>query len=152
MIHLTDQPIDAAELLGQIITPEAGAAVLFVGTTRELTGGRRTLWLDYQAYGEMAQAKLAELEEEARRRWPLAGCAIVHRLGRVELAEASVAIAVSSPHRRDAFEAGQWLIDTLKQVVPIWKKENWDDGSSQWMHPGVDEPATHEPATEQPAK
>jgi molybdopterin synthase catalytic subunit len=152
MIDLTDQPIETAKLLQQVVTPEAGAAVLFVGTTRELTGGRRTLWLDYQAYGEMAQAKLAELEEEARRRWPLTGCAIVHRLGRVELAEVSVAIAVSSPHRRDAFEAGQWLIDTLKQVVPIWKKENWDDGSSEWVHPGLDTPAIKEPAREQAAK
>ena len=81
---------------------------------------------------------MAELEAEARRRWPLVGCAIVHRVGRVAVGEASVAIAVSSPHREDAFAAGKWLIDTLKQVVPIWKKENWADGSSQWVHPGLE--------------
>jgi molybdopterin synthase catalytic subunit len=84
----------------------------------------------------MAQKKLAELEAEARQRWPLTGCAIVHRVGHVDLGAASVAIAVSSPHRQAAFAAGQWLIDTLKKVVPIWKKENWADGTSQWVHPG----------------
>ena len=83
----------------------------------------------------MAEAKLAELEAEARRRWPIVECAIVHRLGHLELGEASVAVAVSTPHRRDAFEAGGWLIDRLKEVVPIWKKENWADGTSQWVHP-----------------
>jgi molybdopterin synthase catalytic subunit len=85
----------------------------------------------------MAEKKLAELEAEARRRWPLVGCLIVHRLGHLELGEASIAIAVSSPHRADAFAAGQWLIDTIKEVVPIWKRENWADGSSEWVHPGL---------------
>ena len=88
-------------------------------------------------YPEMAEKKMAELEAEARRRWPVIECGIVHRLGRVGLGEASVAIAVSTPHRRDAFDAGQWLIDTLKEVVPIWKKENWADGTTEWVHPGV---------------
>ena len=90
----------------------------------------------------MAEKKLAELEAEARRRWPLVGCAIVHRLGRVELGEASVAVAVSTPHRQAAFEAGKWLIDTLKENVPIWKKENWADGTTEWVHPGLT-PADH---------
>ena len=137
MVSLTNAPIDTASLLGQVSSPLAGAVVLFLGTTRELTAGRRTASLDYQCYPEMAEKKLAELEAEARRRWPLVGCAIVHRLGHLGLGEASVAIAVSSPHRQAAFEAGQWLIDTLKQDVPIWKQENWADGTSEWVHPGM---------------
>jgi molybdopterin synthase catalytic subunit len=138
MIELTHQPIDTGALLQQASRPEAGAVVLFLGTTRELTNGRQTVSLDYDAYGEMAEKKLAELEAEARRRWPVVECCIVHRLGPVPLAEASVAIVVSTPHRADAFAAGEWLIDTLKRDVPIWKCEHWADGTCEWVHPGVD--------------
>jgi len=138
MIALTTQPIDTAALLAQVSSHVAGALVLFLGTTRETTAGRRTASLDYECYPEMAERKLAELEAEARRRWPLTGCAIVHRLGHLELGEASIAIAVSSPHRQQAFEAGKWLIDTIKEVVPIWKQENWADGTSEWVHPGME--------------
>jgi len=137
MIALTNSPIDPAAVLAQVASREAGAVVLFLGTTREFTAGRRTVSLDYECYPEMAERKLAELEAEARRRWPLTGCMVVHRLGHLELGEASIAIAVSSPHRRVAFEAGQWLIDTIKQVVPIWKQEHWADGTSEWVHPGI---------------
>src|ERR1700674_1413403 len=137
MIELTTQPIDTAAVLEHVASPLAGAVVLFLGTTRELTGERRTSWLDYECYPEMARRKLGELEAEAQRRWQLVGCAIVHRLGRLEIGETSVAVAVSAEHREAAFAAGQWLIDTLKQVAPIWKKENWSDGSSEWVHPGV---------------
>lgn len=138
MIALTNQPIDSAALLAKVSSHAAGAVVLFLGTTREITGERRTVSLDYECYPEMAERKLAELEAEARRRWPLTGCAIVHRLGHLELGEASIAIAVSSPHRQQAFEAGKWLIDTIKEVVPIWKQENWADGTSEWVHPGME--------------
>ncbi len=137
MIQLTREPIDAADLLRRVSSPRAGAVVLFLGTVREITGDRRTSSLEYECYPEMAESKLAELEAEARRRWPLVECVIVHRLGHLELEEASVAVAVSTAHRQTAFEAGKWLIDTLKEVVPIWKKENWADGTSQWVHPGV---------------
>jgi molybdopterin synthase catalytic subunit len=85
----------------------------------------------------MARQTLADLETEARGRWPLVECVVVHRLGPVALGEASVAIAVSSAHREAAFEAGRWLIDRIKEVVPIWKKENWADGTSEWVHPGL---------------
>ncbi|MCA9267700.1 MAG: molybdenum cofactor biosynthesis protein MoaE, partial [Planctomycetales bacterium] len=105
--------------------------------TRATTDGRETTSLDYQCYPEMARAKLHELQDQALTRWPLTACSIVHRLGHLEPEEASVAVAVSSPHRGDAFAAGQWLIDTLKEVVPIWKQENWADGSSEWVHPGL---------------
>ncbi|MDZ4781491.1 MAG: molybdenum cofactor biosynthesis protein MoaE [Planctomycetia bacterium] len=137
MNALTHEPIDVAVLLQKVTTPLAGAVVLFLGTVREMTGERRTLALNYECYPEMAERKLAELETEARRRWPLVECAIVHRLGRLELTEASVAVAVSSAHRGDAFEAGKWLIDTLKVTVPIWKQELWADGSTEWVHPGA---------------
>ena len=137
MITLTNNPIDTAGVLASVSSTDAGAVVLFLGTTREFTHGRRTASLDYECYPEMAKKKLAELEAEARRRWPLTGCVIVHRLGHLELGEASIAIAVSSPHRHVAFEAGKWLIDTIKEVVPIWKKENWQDGTSEWVHPGM---------------
>ena len=90
--------------------------------------------------------KMRELESEARRRWPIIECVIVHRLGHLELGAASVAIAVSSPHRSDAFAAGQWLIDTLKEVVPIWKCENWADGGTEWVHPGM-EPLPSKPTS-----
>ncbi len=149
MISLTHDEIDTDEVLQRVASNLAGAVVLFVGTTRELTNGRQTSSLDYECYPEMAEKKLAELEAAARRRWPIVDCAIVHRLGHLELGEASIAIAVSSPHRKDAFEAGQWLIDTIKEVVPIWKKENWSDGTSEWVHPGVDSPLA--PATADPS-
>lgn len=139
MIHLTREPIDSNMLLEEVSSTQAGAVVLFLGTVREWTHGEQTLALDYEGYPEMAVAKMAELESQARERWPLTGCAIIHRLGHLELGEASVAVAVSSPHRKQAFEAGEWIIDTLKQVVPIWKKENWADGSTAWVHPGMDE-------------
>jgi molybdopterin synthase catalytic subunit len=137
MIQLTDQPIDLLSIVNDARHPEAGAVVLFLGTTREITGKRRTVALEYEAYREMAEQQLARLEEEARRQWPVIECTIVHRLGRVPPAEASVAIAVSTPHRADAFAAGQWLIDTLKRDVPIWKREEWADGSTEWVHPGM---------------
>lgn len=137
MVSLTNEPIDTAAVLQQVASHQAGAVVLFLGTTREFTGERRTESLDYECYPAMAQKKMLELDAEAREKWPVVECAIVHRLGHLQLGEASVAIAVSSPHRRDAFEAGQWLIDRLKEVVPIWKKENWADGTSEWVHPGL---------------
>lgn len=147
MIRLTHDPIDPAAVLAQVASTQAGAVVLFLGTTREFTAGRRTATLDYEAYGEMAERELAELERRARADWPLVECSIVHRLGRVELGEASVAIAVSSPHRDAAFAAGKWLIDALKQVVPIWKRETWADGSTEWVHPGAMAPESPDAAS-----
>jgi molybdopterin synthase catalytic subunit len=132
VIELVQIPIDPAAVLARVQSLAAGAVVLFLGTTREITGSRRTASLDYECYPEMARAKLAELEAAARGQWPLVECCLVHRLGRLELGEISVAIAVSAPHRREAFAASEWLIDELKKVVPIWKQENWADGSSEW--------------------
>lgn len=137
-IELTDRVIDSNALLSFVTTPRAGAVILFLGTVREMTSGKRTVALDYQAYPEMALAKMNELADEAASKWPLTKLAMIHRTGHLELAEASVAIAVSTPHRADSFEAGRYLIDELKVRVPVWKKENWDDGTTEWVHPGVD--------------
>jgi molybdopterin synthase catalytic subunit len=139
VIQLTHESIDTGELIRRAGHPEAGAVVLFLGTTREITDGRQTVALDYEAYEEMARRRLAELEAEARERWPVIECFVVHRLGHVPIGEASVAIAVSTSHRRDAFAAGQWLIDSLKRDVPIWKREQWADGTTEWVHPGVNQ-------------
>ena len=137
MISLTFSPIDPSAVLAQVASNDAGAVVLFLGTTREFTKGKQTESLDYECYPQMAEAKLAELESRAREKWPPVHVVIVHRLGHLELGEASIAIAVSSPHRQAAFEAGKWLIDTIKEDVPIWKQENWADGTSEWVHPGI---------------
>jgi molybdopterin synthase catalytic subunit len=137
-VELTHAPIDYAALTESVRSPQAGAVVLFLGTVREMTSGRRTLALDYEAYAPMAEAKMQELIERARKQWPIDRAAIVHRLGHLDLGEISVAVAVSCPHRQQAFEAGEFLIDELKLVVPIWKKENWDDGTTEWVHPGVE--------------
>jgi molybdopterin synthase catalytic subunit len=135
VIQLTTSTIDAAALLAQAQQPAAGAVLLFLGTSRQFTAGCETAELAYEAYHDMAERELAALEAEARSRWPLLECGIVHRLGIVPLAEASVAIVVSSPHRGDAFEAGRWLIDTLKEQVPIWKQERYASGETEWVHP-----------------
>ena len=138
MIELTKKAIECERVLDRVQSSNVGAVVLFVGTTREFTDGRRTISLDYECYPDMARSKLQELEAEALRRWPLSAVFIAHRLGVLAVGETSIAIAVSAPHREAAFEAGKWLIDTIKEVVPIWKKEHWADGSSEWVHPGME--------------
>lgn len=135
MVKLTREPIDTSALIDAAQSPEAGAVVLFLGVSRRLTDGRETTQLTYDAYETMAVKELQSLEAQARERWPLVECSIVHRLGAVPLGEASVAVAVACPRRREAFEAGQWLIDTLKARAPIWKQEHWADGQTEWVHP-----------------
>jgi molybdopterin synthase catalytic subunit len=143
MVELVDGPIPIDQLLSECSDESCGATVLFLGTTRRWTGnpetGRtETAYLEYASYPEMALLKLKELKAEAFARWPIHKVAIVHRLGRVEIKEPSVAVVVSTPHRKDAFEAGQWLIDELKQRVPIWKKEWFAARSPKWIHPTSD--------------
>jgi len=137
MIAITENPIDHAMLTEQVRSNKAGAVCTFLGTVREMTGGKRTSWLDYEAYPEMALKTMADLEAQARSRWPVIEAAIVHRVGHLDLGEISVVVAVSCPHRHQAFDAARWLIDTLKEVVPIWKKEVWADGTEEWVHPGL---------------
>jgi molybdopterin synthase catalytic subunit len=138
MIRLTSETIDYARVTEAVRSPLAGAVVLFLGTVREMTDGRQTVALDYEAHPTMAETKMRELLEEARARWPIVEAAIVHRVGRLELGDVSVAVAVSTPHRQQAFEAGKYLIDRLKEIVPVWKKENWADGTTEWVHPGLE--------------
>jgi molybdopterin synthase catalytic subunit len=136
MIRLQAEPIDYHALTEEVRTPACGGVVLFLGTVRELTEGRKTVALDYEAYPGMAEKKMTEIEEDVRSRWPVGEIAIVHRLGHLELGDVSVAVAVSCPHRMQAFEACRHAIDRVKEIVPIWKKENWADGTAEWVHPG----------------
>lgn len=145
MIELTRETIDYTALTESVRSDQSGAVVLFLGTVREMTQGRQTVALDYDAFPEMAEAKMSELIETAQSKWPIDKVGIIHRLGHLQLGDISVALAVSCPHRKQAFEAGQFLIDELKVIVPIWKKENWADGTTEWVHPGMegsDKPAS----------
>src|SRR5436190_1748142 len=137
MIELTREPIDYQALTEQVRRGDCGAVVLFLGTVRDLTGERVTVALDYDAYPAMAEKKMAEIEADTRRQWPVGDIVLEHRLGHLEVGDISVAVAVSCPHRAQAFEACRYAIDRLKELVPIWKKENWSDGSTGWVHPGA---------------
>src|SRR5258708_29785541 len=128
MFRLTREPIAYYDLTEQVRRPECGAVVTFLGTVRDLTGEKVTTALDYEAYPGMAEKKLAEIEAATRARWPVGEMVLVHRLGHLEVGAVSVAVAVSCPHRHQAFEACRFAIDQLKEIVPIWKKENWADG------------------------
>ena len=126
---ITREPIDTAALLEKMKRPDDGAAIVFEGIVRNNTRGRRTLFLDYEAYEEMAVKELESLIARALDQFQVRDAAIVHRLGRIEIGETSVLIVVASAHRAAAFDACRWLIDTLKRTVPIWKKEYFEDGA-----------------------
>jgi len=131
LYFITEEPLSVEEIAAAVNDPNHGAALAFVGTTREWTRGKRTVRLEYEAYEPMAVGMMRKIGEEIGTRWPGARCAIGHRIGVVEIAEASVVIAVSAPHREACYEASRYAIERLKQVVPIWKKEIWEDGS-EW--------------------
>ena len=135
-VGLTRQPIDAAALVASVNDPRAGAVVLFCGTVREHSRERRVQFLEYEAYEALAEREMRRIAEEAARRWPVLRLEAVHRLGHLNVGETSIAIAVSAPHRADAFAAARFVIDTLKQSVPIWKKEVWGDGE-EWIGSGA---------------
>ncbi len=126
---LVRERIETTALVEEMKRGEDGAAVVFEGIVRNHTRGRRTLYLDYEAYEVMALKKMEELTDEALRLYPVRDAAILHRLGRIEIGETSVLIVVASAHRAAAFDACRWLIDTLKRTVPIWKKEYFEDGA-----------------------
>jgi molybdopterin synthase catalytic subunit len=129
---LTREPLDADAMLRHVIAPEHGASLVFVGTTREWTDGKRTIHLEYEAYAPMALKTMRQIGEEIAAKWPGAKAAIAHRLGTVPVGEASVVIAVSAPRRAACYEASRYAIERLKQIVPIWKKEIREDGS-EWI-------------------
>lgn len=135
MFALTHSPIDYHALTESVRRDGCGAACLFLGTVRDLTGDEVTAFLEYEAYPPMAERKLAEIEAEVRRRWPVGDVAMVHRVGKLGVGEISVAVAVSSPHRAEAFAACRFAIDTLKEIVPIWKKDISPSGSAAWSEP-----------------
>ncbi len=128
-VALVDEPIDADEIVRAIKAGSDGAVCVFDGIVRDNTRGRKTLYLDYEAYREMALAQMRKLADEAVAKFGVREVAMVHRLGRLEVGETSVLIAVASAHRAAAFEACRWLIDTLKKTVPIWKRETFVDGA-----------------------
>lgn len=133
---ITEEPLSVEEITAKVIAPDHGAALTFTGTTREWTQGQRTVHLEYEAYVPMALAKLRQIGTEIAERWPGTRCAISHRIGHVDIAEISVVIAVSAPHRAGCYEASRYAIERLKQIVPIWKKEIWEDGS-EWKGHGL---------------
>jgi molybdopterin synthase catalytic subunit len=135
MVRLVHETIDTAAALAAVASDAAGANVLFVGTTRGITDGFVTRSLEYEAHEPMARGELERLRDEAIARFGLADCVIVHRLGMVPVGEASVAIAASAPHRREAFAAAEWLMEQVKRVVPVWKREEAADGARTWVHP-----------------
>ena len=126
-------PTEPEALLGEAPRPACGAVVLFLGTTRDHHEGRRVTRLAYEAYEPMARSALGAIERETCARHDVAHCAIVHRLGEVPLSEASVAVVVAAAHRGPAFEACRWAMDELKRSVPIWKKEFFETGGSEWV-------------------
>jgi len=132
MILVTKDPIEIDSVLQAVESPRAGALVTFDGRVRNHSRSKRVKHLYYEAYTEMALTELSAIRDSALGTWPLEEVAIVHRLGRLDIGETSVFIAVSSAHRADAFAACQYLIDTLKESVPIWKKEFFEDGD-EWV-------------------
>ena len=138
MIRIQTEAIDSEELVRQATDEDSGAVVLFLGTTRKTTDGRETVKLEYDCYEPMALSELSKLRDQAMKRWPIRKCLIVHRVGVVKIGEASVAIALSGPHRTEAFESCQWIMNRLKRDVPIWKREQWTDGSTDWIHPELE--------------
>jgi len=128
VFEITKRRIDLARLDRAVRDPKAGAVVTFVGTTRSENAGRMVRRLEYEAFTSMATKEMRSLAAQAKKRWLLRKVAMVHRLGVVPVGEASVAIAVSGGHRDEAFEACRWLIDRLKEIVPIWKKEHYRGG------------------------
>ncbi|HJV17151.1 MAG TPA: molybdenum cofactor biosynthesis protein MoaE [Bacillales bacterium] len=130
--EISKEPIDIQAVIDKVVQREAGAITTFIGTVRELTKGKRTLFLIYETYEAMAVKKLQQIGSEIEERWEGAKVAITHRVGRLDITDVAVVIAVSTPHRNDAYEANRYAIERIKEIVPIWKKEHWEDGE-EWM-------------------
>ncbi len=132
LVRITADPLDPQPLVEHVRRDESGAVVLFLGVVRNNNLGRRVFHVEYDAYPQMAEKELRQVAEEVMSRWPITDIAIAHRTGRLEIGETSLIIAVSSPHRQEAFEACQHVVNRIKEVVPIWKKEVWEGGES-WI-------------------
>jgi len=130
--EIVENPINIEQVINKVVHPNAGAINTFIGTVREMTNDKRTVYLKYEAYVPMALKQLQIIEEEIHRRWPDARVAITHRIGELKISDTAVVIAVSTPHRASSFEACRYAIERIKEIVPIWKKEHWDNGES-WV-------------------
>ena len=140
-VDLTTDPINYAALVERARDPSSGAVVLFLGTVRDFSEGKSVASLDYETYPAMARQKLTEVVSSAEQRWPLRDAGVIHRHGHLKLGDIAVAVVTAAAHRGEAFAAGQWIMDSIKQVVPIWKRENWRDGETDWVHPESAGPA-----------
>ncbi|OAK18784.1 molybdopterin (MPT) converting factor, subunit 2 [Bacillus wiedmannii] len=130
--EVIDTPISIEEVTNKVIRRECGAFTTFIGTVREFTKGRRTLYLEYVAYKTMAEKQLEKIGTEVGEKWPETYVAITHRIGTLQISDFAVVVAVSTPHREAAYEANEYIMERIKQIVPIWKKEFWEDGES-WI-------------------
>ncbi|HEY7802672.1 MAG TPA: molybdenum cofactor biosynthesis protein MoaE [Dehalococcoidia bacterium] len=145
MFAITRDPLDPAPLVEAVRRDESGAVALFYGVVRNENLGRSVRYLEYDAYDAMALKKMHQVADEVAAKFAINGIGVLHRIGRLEIGEASLLVAVSSPHRREAFEACHFAVDRIKQTVPVWKKEVWDDGS-EWIEGYVpDVPERTEP-------
>lgn len=134
--RVTEEPLDPRRLVDLVRRDESGALALFYGVVRNHSQGQRVLYLEYDAYPSMAVKKMRQVAEEIRSRWSITDMAISHRIGRLDIGETSLLVAVSAPHRREAFEACHHAVDRIKEIVPVWKKEVWESGQA-WVegHP-----------------
>ncbi len=136
---IVEQPIDTEWYRKMVHHPHAGAVLLFTGHVREWTNDKRTIYLTYEAYIPMAEKKLAEIGAEITEKWPDTTIAIAHRIGKLAISDIAVVVAVSAPHRKSAYEANEYAMKRVKEVVPIWKKEKWEDGE-EWIGHQTDQP------------
>ena len=132
MFAITPDPLDPAPLVESVRRDESGAVALFYGVVRNENLGRNVQYLEYDAYPEMAIKKMQEVADEVRAKFPVTGIGVLHRIGRLEIGETSLLVAVSSGHRGAAFDACHYAVDRIKQIVPVWKKEVWEDGEA-WI-------------------
>lgn len=130
--EVTHEPINIQSVIDKVVDRNAGAISTFIGTVREITHDKKTLFLKYEAYEPMAVKQLEQIGKEIEERWDDAKVAITHRLGKLDISELAVVIAVSTPHRPAAFAASRYAIERIKEIVPIWKKEHWEDGE-EWI-------------------
>ena len=140
MIRITSEPLNPQEVTDLVSKGSNGAVITFLGTTRDFSEGRDVLYLEYEAYQPMAENMLRQIVEEVRERWGIEDMAVAHRIGRLEVGEISLVVALASPHRKEAFEASQYAMDRIKTIVPIWKKEVFQGGEA-WVG-GEEEGAT----------
>lgn len=138
--EIVNEPIQVNQVIEKVMRREAGAVTTFLGTVREWTNGKRTIYLEYQAYKPMAVKMLTKIGKEINEKWENTQVAITHRIGRLEISDIAVVIAVSSPHRKAAYEANEYAIERIKQLVPIWKKEHWENGET-WIGDQVEKNA-----------